>query len=145
MKPRCLLLLIMTLCTGLTSLAQSPNALHTPPPNSAERKAIMDALRDQYFKDNNQKVVFKVNFLKVHQGWAWVDTTPLDDKGKPVAEGGPTLLHYSQGAWAIMDLSGIPDDPDNPMGPMDPDPRYIKRLQKKYPGVPADIFPPRHK
>ncbi len=148
MKIRIMRLLLLIACFGLigsTITAQNPDALHTPAKGSAERKAIMDVLRDDYFKQNGQRVVFQVNYLKVHQRWAWADVTPLDDKGKAVAEGGPALLRYDQGAWAMVDLSGVEDDPDNPMGPMDPTPRYIKNVQKKYPGVPTDIFPARHK
>jgi hypothetical protein len=143
------MLLLMLLASfglnGFSISAQNQSALHTPAKGSNERKAIMDALRDEFFKGGSQRVVFQVNFLKVHQGWAWADVTPLDDKGQAVAEGGPSLLHYEKGAWTIADLSGIPDDPDNPLGPMDPSPLYIKNLQKKYPGVPTDIFPARRK
>lgn len=110
---------------------------HTPAAGSPERKAIMDALR------GDQTVVFKVYYLKVHGDWAWADVTPLDSKGKAVAEGGASLLHNQNGAWKVMDLSVIPEDPDNPMGPDDPDPKFIKAVQKAFPGVPADIFPPR--
>ena len=141
-------LFLLLLCAGLwlngyRVTAQDQSALHTPAKGSAERKAIMDALRDEYLKGSGQRVVFQVNHLKVHQGWAWADVTPLDDKGKPVGEGGPNLLHSIKGAWLVADLSGIPEDPNNPLGPMDPTPRYIKNLQKKFPGVPADIFPAR--
>src|SRR5512138_3871877 len=148
MKTGILLLPILFACVWLNGsvvVAQTESALHTPAKGSPERKAIMDVLRDDYFKQNNQRVVFQVNHLKVHQGWAWADVTPLDDKGHAVAEGGPNLLHYEKGAWAVVDLTGVEDDPNNPMGPMDPRPRYIKNLQKKYPGVPADIFPGRRK
>ena len=121
--------------------AQTDSSLHTPAKGSTERKAIMDVLREDYLKQNGQHVIFQVNHLKVHQGWAWADVTPLDDKGKAVAEGGPSLLHFVKDAWTIVDLSVVADDPDNPMGPMDPSPLYIRNVQKKYPGVPADIFP----
>jgi hypothetical protein len=115
--------------------------VHTPPVGSAERKAIMDALRTQ---QEDQKIVFKVHHLKVHGAWAWVDVTPLDEKGKAVAEGGPSLLHLENGAWKVMDLTAVPDDPDDPLGPEDPTPKYIKNLQLTYPGVPVDIFPKKH-
>ena len=108
---------------------------YTPPAKSPERKAIMDGLR------LDQKVVFKVHYLKVHGDWAWIDVTPLDDKGKPVAEGGASLMHKENGPWKVIDLSVIPEDPDNPMGPDDPDPKFVKAVQKVFPGVPADIFP----
>ena len=110
---------------------------HIPPAGSPERKDIMDGLR------GDQKVVFKVYYLKVHGDWAFVDVTPLDDKGKPVAEGGASLMHKENGAWKVMDLSVLPEDPDNPMGPDDPTPKFVKAVQKAFPGVPSDIFPPR--
>jgi hypothetical protein len=109
--------------------------LHTPAKGSAERQAIMDALR------GNQQVVFQVNYLRVHNGWCWVDTTPLDKSGRATAEGGPNLLHLQNGKWKVMDLSKVPDDPNDPLGPEDASPTYIKNLMKTFPGVPRDIFP----
>jgi len=114
----------------------SDSKAYTPAAGSPERKAIMDALR------GDQKVVFKINYLKVHGDWAWADVTPLEN-GKAVAEGGANLLHKQNDGWKVMDLSVIPEDPDNPMGPDDPDPKFVKAAQKAFPGLPADIFPPR--
>ena len=109
--------------------------VHTPEKGSEERQAIMDALR------GNQPVVFQVNFLKVHNGWAWADTTPLDKQGHPTAEGGPNLLHFQNGRWKVMDLSKVPEDPNDPLGSMDASPGYVKNVIKTFPGVPRDIFP----
>ena len=117
--------------------ADSGAKAHTPAVGSAERKAVMDGLR------GDQKVVFKVHYLKVHGDWAFVDVTPLNDKGKPEAEGGASLMHKENGSWKVMDLSVLPEDPDNPMGPDDPTPKFVKAVQKAFPGVPADIFPQR--
>jgi len=86
-----------------------------------------------------QKVVYKIHYLKVHGDWAWIDVTPLDEKGKPVAEGGTSLMHRETGGWKAMDLSGLPEDPDNPM--QEPTARFVKQLQKTFPGLPAGIFP----
>ena len=109
--------------------------LHTPPKGSDERQAIMDALR------GNQQVVFQVNYLKVHSGWCWVDTTPLDKSGRATAEGGPNLLHLENGVWKVKDLSKVPDDPNDPLGPEDASPTYVRNVMKTFPGVPRDIFP----
>jgi hypothetical protein len=126
---------------GAAAGVQKPPAetkkAYTPAAGSQQRKEIMDGLR------GDQKVVFKVLYLKVHGDWAFVDVTPLDDKGKPVAEGGASLMHKEKGAWKVMDLSVLPEDPDNPMGPDDPTPKFVKAVQKAFPGTPADIFPPR--
>ncbi len=95
----------------------------------------MDALR------GNQQVQFQVHHLKVHNGWCWVDTTPLDMNGRATAEGGPNLLHRENGNWRVMDLSRVPEDPDDPLGSQDASPTYIKNVMKAFPGVPRDIFP----
>ena len=109
--------------------------VHTPEMGSSERQAIMDALR------GNEDVRFQVHHLKVHNGWCWVDTTPLDKNGHATAEGGPNLLHYENGKWKVMDLSKVPDDPDDPLGPEDASPTYVRNVMKTFPGVPKDIFP----
>ena len=109
--------------------------VHTPDMGSSERQAIMDALR------GNEDVKFQVHHLKVHNGWCWVDTTPLDKSGHATAEGGPNLLHFENGKWKVMDLSKVPDDPDDPLGPEDASPTYVRNVMKTFPGVPKDIFP----
>ena len=115
--------------------ATQNDELHTPAKGTEERQAIMDALR------GNQQVVFQVNYLKVHNGWCWVDTTPLDKSGRATAEGGPNLLHLENGTWKVKDLSKVPDDPNDPLGPEDASPTYIRNVMKTFPGVPRDIFP----
>jgi hypothetical protein len=115
----------------------SASKAYTPPAGSPERKAIMDALR------GDQKVIFKVYYLKVHGDWAWVDATPLDDKSRPVAEGGPSLMHKENGAWKVMDLSVVPQDPDQPLEAEDTPPEFVKKLRSIFPGLPPDIFPHR--
>jgi hypothetical protein len=118
-----------------TPIAEASDELHTPEKGSTERQAIMDALR------GDQNVVFQVNYLKVHNGWCWVDTTPLDKQGRATAEGGPNLLHLENGKWKVMDLDKVPDDPNDPLGSEDASPTYIRNVMKTFPGVPKDIFP----
>ena len=123
----------------VSAAAQTTAGLHIPRQGSAERKAILDALR------TDDQVSFKVHFLKVHNGWAWIDVTPLGKDGKPVAEGGPSLLHHEQGEWKVQDLSKVPEDPHDPLGPEDASRGFVRNLRKTFPGVPADIFPkPKH-
>ena len=122
-------------------LAQADN-LHEPEKGSPERKALMDSLRAADFP--KQDVVFKVLYLQVHDGWAWVDYSPLDKKGKAVAEGGTQLLHLVKGTWQQIDLSKVPDDPANPLGAQESSPGFVKNLRKMYPDVPTDLFP-KHK
>jgi hypothetical protein len=105
----------------------------------------MDGLRESYKAEPGAEVIFKVNYIKAHNGWAWVDATPMDKAGKAVAEGGPSLLHYAQGAWKVMELPELPEDPNDPMPAEDASPRFIKAALKKYAGMPSDIFPKRQK
>ena len=136
MRKLTLLFVLMLIAAGSTGVAAQDNALHTPSQNSAERKAILDALR------GSENVVYKVNFIRVHSGWAWVDTTPLDPKTKQAtAEGGPNLLHFVNGKWKVEDLSRVAEDKNDPMGPEDASPTYIRNLRRTFKGCPADIFP----
>ena len=40
-----------------------------------------------------------------------------------------------------MDLSLIPQDPDEPLEAEDAQPKFVKKVQSVFPGVPSDIFP----
>lgn len=115
--------------------SSTQDEVHTPEMGSTERQAIMDALR------GSEDIKFQVHHLKVHNGWCWVDTTPLDKSGHATAEGGPNLLHLENGKWKVMDLSKVPEDPDDPLGAEDASPTYVRNVMKAFPGVPKDIFP----
>ena len=121
---------------GAYSAFGQTDVVHSPPANSPERKAILDALR------GSENVIFTVNFIRVHNGWAWVDTTPLDPKTRqPTAEGGPNLFHRVNGKWTVMDLSRVPEDKDDPLAIEDASPTFVRNLRRVYKGCPADIFP----
>jgi hypothetical protein len=121
--------------------AQVSDKVHTPAKGSAERNAILDVLRQEYKSGQGINVTFQVNHLKVHNGWAWATCTPLDDKGKVIGEQWPSLLHNEDGKWVIKDLMAIAEALNDPVGPLEPSRKYLKEVEKKYPGVPADIFP----
>src|SRR3954463_3994436 len=92
---------------SFSALAQ-PSAndqLHTPAQGSPERKAILDAVREEYKEGDDHPAEFKVNYLKVHNGWAWIDVTPLDASGQPVADPAPLLFHNDDGKWTARDLN----------------------------------------
>ncbi len=141
-----LMLLVGAILTlGLTKhvlgQAQPNDQLRTPTEGSPEYKAILDAVREEYKEGADQPAKFHVNYLKVHNGWAWIDVTPLNENGKPVADPAPLLFFNDNGKWTAKDLNDVPTDAEGHEGPHDPSPKYIKALQKKYPGVPADIIP----
>jgi hypothetical protein len=141
-------LMLALACLPMISASVIADKLHTPAKSSPERKAILDVLRENFRINNvdgNQVVEFKVHYLRVHNNWAWADVTPLDAKGKPIAEGGTSLLQYQDGKWSAIDLTTIPPDPDNPMGDQEASPGFLKNLHHKYPQIPLDIFPKKRK
>jgi hypothetical protein len=125
------------------ALGQSPTGdqLRTPAKGSSEFKAILNAVREEYKEGADHPADFQVNYLKVHNGWTWINVTPLDKSGKQVADPAPFLFYNDTGKWTAQDLNNVPTDAEGHEGPHDPSPKYIKALQIKYPGVPADIIP----
>jgi hypothetical protein len=57
---------------------------YTPRAGTAERQAIMDALRPLVERDLNQEVVFVVDRLKAQNGWAFMIARPRRPDGSPV-------------------------------------------------------------
>lgn len=82
LKLRCMALLFAILLLSATVMAQS--GPYTPKAGSAERKAIMDALRVPVVKRLLKPVVFKVDHLKVQGGWAFMKGVPQQPNGKPM-------------------------------------------------------------
>lgn len=72
------LLLLVLLC----ATAPAQDAARTPAAGSAERKAVLDALRVPVEKELKKKVVFKVDALKVQGAWAFVRGVPQQPGGK---------------------------------------------------------------
>ena len=69
---------------AVTSGAAAQQGATTPKPGSAERRAIMDALRPPVMADLNQRVVFRVAHLKVQGGWAFMTARPIQPDGRKV-------------------------------------------------------------
>lgn len=67
-----------------TPSVPSSGPMYTPGPGSAERKALMDALRPSVEKVLKQSVVFQVQTLHVLNGWAFFYGRPLQPNGRPV-------------------------------------------------------------
>jgi hypothetical protein len=77
---------------------------HTPKPGSAERKAILDALRVPIQREARQAIVFYNVQLKVEKGWAWVSAISKDKSGKKMPLGDLAtqgLLHKVNGRWRV--------------------------------------------
>ena len=62
----------------LSATAQTP---YTPEKGSAERKAILDALRIPVERDLKQKIVFSADHFKVRGNWAFLSGSPRNVSG----------------------------------------------------------------
>lgn len=79
-KLLCLPLLLVLACAGAFAQGQP----YTPPPGSVERQMILSALRPVIEKELKQEVIFRVDQLKVLQGWAFMMLAPQRPDGGPV-------------------------------------------------------------
>ena len=142
-----LLLLISLLCRALYAQEMA----HTPPAGSAERKAIMDVMRlDFYPRDleaahaNPKGVSFKVIFLKVHGDWACTFVDPLDASGKQLAEPRWGLLRRQGGQWSDLkyfDALRPFSSEEAAQDALGMTPATVAKLRTVFPDAPSDIFP----
>jgi len=109
----------------------------TPPVGSNERKAIVNALRQEVKALQGIDVQFVITYLKVKDNWAWIQTRPQSPGGKNRYEDIPALLNEVNGTWRVCEIPCI--EPDNPdcLGAKD----FFKRLQRLFPDAPREIFP----
>lgn len=110
---------------------------YTPPKGSAERAGIMNALRAEVKKYHKIDVIFKVEYLMVKNGWAWIETSPMSKDGKNNYEDIIALLHKKKGVWNVVELVCTEVETE---GCID-DPKYFQKLNKKFPNIPSEIIP----
>jgi hypothetical protein len=123
-----------------TTKVTQPGGAHVPPRGSEERKAILDALRKEVGSSLPSDVIFVVGYLKVHGGWAWIETAPQSPDGTSRYEDVSGLLSLEQGHWKVQHLRPCCGEcADDPV--CADDRRYFRMLHSRYPAAPADIFP----
>lgn len=127
-------ILIVAISTGLRAGTHLP---HTPARGSAERKAILDALREEVQRLHHIRVIFVVPYMKVQQGWAWVHVRPQSPDGKNRYEDILALIHKGDNRWKVVEMPSMEEDNLDYVGSS----AYFKSLKKKFPGVPTAIFP----
>lgn len=113
-----------------------PSAAFTPRPGSPLRKAILDSLRQMLKRNWEVDAVFVVEHLMVKDGWAWMHTLPQSPDGRSHYEDLVVLMSLQDGVWEVIDgpCEGADEDPECF------DDEFV-RMKKRYPGVPAEIFP----
>jgi len=145
-KPSTFAFILAASLACLSPAHASGRGAHTPPPGSAERAAILDALRRSFTQTaagtthNGARVVFTVSWLKVHDGWAWVQADPQNinrdgSKGGGYDFGTEALLHLSRGYWQVADWMG-----EAAMSGEETGAQGLHRLRVRHPQAPADIF-----
>lgn len=117
--------------------AEPKKSTVTPPPGSAERKLILDALRGKVQQLHGLEVVFVVRHLRVKDGWAWVHALPQSPDGVSRYEDVSALLRKSGAAWGVVELPCAEEGNDHCLG----SPDYFRLLKERFPNLPLDILP----
>lgn len=135
-------------CLGVAAVATAAaDKLHTPAEGSAERESIVDGLRKHWQASRNPddgkiyrgRITFRVNYLKAHNGWAWVYAEPRSSLPKErFPENSGFLMQLKDRRWDVMKLPLIDDNGD---GAFNPSPADLTRIRKMYPAVAADVIP----
>ncbi len=97
-----LFLPLLLLVSGAAATARAQDGATTPAAGSAERKAIADALRAPVERELKQKVVFKIDHLKLMDGWAFL-------RGVPQKPGGGEV-NYNSTPYGQRIKDGVFDD-----------------------------------
>lgn len=69
---------------ALAVVAAAAGPFWTPPPGSAERAAIMDAVRGPVEQELGQPIIFAVKTLRVTNDWVFLHAVPQRPDGSPV-------------------------------------------------------------
>ncbi len=111
----------------------SLNTAHTPPDGSAERNAILQATQDALARQGRKNLVLDVPYLKVHNGWAWIQINPRSANGTQHYESQSGLLQEQANKWKLLEWMPAEEGTDYK--------NYFKNLKAKYPAAPPDVFP----
>jgi uncharacterized protein YceK len=117
----------------LLSGCAAVNTAHTPPEGSAERNAIIQATKHALARQGRKNLVLIVPYLKVHNGWAWIQVNPQSANGKQHYESQSGLLQQTTKGWTLLEWMPAEEGTDYK--------KYFGNLKAKYPSAPADIFP----
>lgn len=116
---------------------------YTPDPGSPERKAICDGVREYVFarlatKKPAKKVLFKIHHLRVDQGIAWFEGTPVFEDGSYVPPDYIPDMDYvmivqkTKAGWKVTENLSRSDVPGGD---------EIAQINKRLKNVPSSIIP----
>ena len=81
----------------------SVNTAHTPPDGSAEKNAILQAVQHALARQGRKNLVLDVPYLKVHNGWAWIQVNPKSADGRQHYESQSGLLQQTANKWTLLE------------------------------------------
>ena len=125
-----IVLLVASLILGSCA---SVNTAHTPPDGSAERNGILQAVHHALARQGRKNLVLDVPYLKVHNGWAWIQVNPKSADGRQHYESQSGLLQQTGSKWTLLEWMPAEEGTDYT--------KYFQKLKTKYPSAPPDIFP----
>ena len=111
----------------------SVNTAHTPADGSAERNAILQAVHHALAHQGRKNLMLDVPYLKVHNGWAWIQVNPKSADGRQHYESQSGLLQQTGSKWTLLEWMPAEEGTDYT--------KYFQKLKAKYPSAPPDIFP----
>ncbi|HST61547.1 MAG TPA: hypothetical protein VLK84_22765 [Longimicrobium sp.] len=110
-------LVLLMLASGAFTTASAQARPYTPTRGSAERHAIMDALRPPVSRAVGEPVVFTVVRIHVQNGWAFVQAVPTLPRGEPLmdryiermncescTENVVGLLRWNGSRWNVVEI-----------------------------------------
>ncbi len=105
-------------------------------PGDNQRKAILDALREEINQRHGRDVVFVVHSLSVLQGWAWLHALAQSADRNSQYGDVAGLLFKRGAAWEVLELpcsdANIPTCVGNA--------GYIEGLKQRFPDAPQALF-----
>jgi hypothetical protein len=119
--------------------AAQADSAYTPARGSAERKAIMDAMRAHRRRFDPQPVTFVVSHLRVQRGWAWLAVEPQSPDGRSHYEGEEALLRRRNGRWAVAEV--MPAVGEREGTALEEDCAWFQDLRRRFPALPPAILP----
>ena len=96
------LLLPLLILVTAAPFVRAQDGTTTPAAGSPERKAIADALRAPVERELKQKVIFKIESLKLKGDWAFLRGVPQRIEDGVFDDGVVALLRKRAGKWQVV-------------------------------------------
>jgi hypothetical protein len=119
--------------------APQADSAYTPARGSAERAAIMDAMRAHRRRFDPQRVIFVVSYLRVQRGWAWASVLPQSPDGHSHYEDESALLRRRAGRWEVVET--MPAAGEREGTPTEEDCAWFQQLRRRFAALPAAVLP----